>query len=197
MSLTRILSGVFAVALMFANEEPLSSKSIPFNARFVSPDGSQSVDFVMIDREWHFRITDLKTGHVDDSIVMPSLVLYLRWALNSRAFVTVEHIAGGSYGRIVYLEDGKWRNVEVLPPSESMMSFSVISLRMQESRVHFKLSVDYEKGNGIPTHFTFYDVNAELGTGKILNTSWTPISHAEWVASLKRERSYVPAMNKR
>lgn len=194
MSLARILPGIFAIALMFANEEPLSAKSVPFNARFVSPDGSQTVDFVMIDREWHFRITDLKTGHVDDSIVMPSLILYLRWASNSRAFVTVEHIAGGSYGRIVYLKDEKWRNAEVVPPGDSMMSFSVISLRMQESRVHFRLSVDYEKGNGIPVYFTFYDVDVDLDSGRIVNTSWVPISQAEWLASLKREPSYIPGM---
>jgi hypothetical protein len=197
MNLAKILSGIFALALVLADEEAFSAKSIPFDARFVSPDGGQTVDFVMIDREWHFRISDSRTGHVEDSIVMPSLVLYLRWASNSRAFVTVEHIAGGSYGRIVYLKDGKWTNVEVVPPDDSMKSFSVISLTLQESHVHFKLSVDYEKGNGIPTHFMFYDVDFELDTGKILDAKWTAISHSEWLASLKREPSYVPAMDKR
>jgi hypothetical protein len=199
MSVGRILvwiAWIFATALVCANEEVLSAKSIPFDARFVSPDDSHAVDFVMIDREWHFRITDVRTGQADDSIVMPSLVLYLRWAHNSRSFVTVEHIAGGSYGRVVRLQDNKWTSLEVTPPGDSMMSFRVIDLQIKGDRVHFRFSVDYEKGNGIPFYYTFYDVNVELGTGKVFNTKWSPISQAEWLASLKREPSYTPRMTK-
>jgi hypothetical protein len=57
--------------------------------------------------------------------------------------------------------------------------------------------VDYEKGNGIPFYYTFYDVDVELAAGKVLNTTWSPISQAEWLASLKRQPSFVPATTKR
>jgi len=196
MILGRILLSILAAALLCGNEEVLSAKSVPFNARFVSPDGSHAVDFVMIDKEWHFRITDLKNGQVDDSIVMPSLILYLRWAVNSRAFVTVEHIAGGSYGRVVCLKDNKWTSLEVMPPGESMMSFKVVSLEIKGDFVHFRLSVDYEKGNGIPLSYMFYDSDATLATCEPCNVQWIPISRMEWLASLKRPPLYIPPMKK-
>ena len=193
MSLARILVLVYAAALVCANEEV--SASIPFNSRFVSSDGSYVVDFVVIDKEEHFRITDLKTGRVDDSIVMPSLVLYLRWTSNSRAFVTVEHIAGGSYGRVVCLKDNKWTSLEVMPPGDSMMNFTVVTLEIKGDFVHFRLSVDYEKGNGIPFSYMFYDSDVQLQTCKPCNLQWTPISRSKWLTSLKLNPIYSPSMD--
>jgi hypothetical protein len=195
MSVGRILVFIFAIALVCPHEV-VRGKSIPFSSRFVSPDGSRSIDFVMIDKEWHFRITDLRNRQVDDSIVMPSLILYLGWASNSHAFVTVEHIAGGSYGRVVCLNENKWISSEVIPPGNSMMNFRVITLTMQQDRVHFRFAVDYEEGNGTPVYYTFCEIDVELGTARILNTTSSSISRAEWLASLKRQPSYSPAMTK-
>jgi len=121
----------------------------------------------------------------------------VHWASNSESFVTIEHAAEGSYGRVVYLKQGKWTSLEVVPPGESMMSFSVVELEMKQHRVHFRFCVDYEKRNGIPFYYTFYDANIELDTGRVLNTTWSPISQAAWLATLKRQPSYIPAMTKR
>jgi hypothetical protein len=197
MNINRSLFAILVIVLCSCAGWPLGAKSVSFESRFVSPDGRYSVDLVIIDKQPHFRITDTKTGDVDDSIVMPTLILYLHWASNSQSFVTVEHTAEGSYGRLVYLKGDKWRSLEVGPPADSMMSFSVINLQIKQDRVHFTFCVDYEKGNGIPVYYTFYDVDVELGTGKVLNTTWSPISHAEWLASLKRQAAYIPAMTKR
>lgn len=149
MRLARILLWIVATALS-ANQQLLSAKSIPFDSRFVSPDGSYAVDLVMIDKEQHFPITDLKTGSVDSAIVMPSLILYLRWTAQSRAFVTVEHISGGSYGRVVCLNGSKWASSEVAPPDDSTLNYKVISLEIKRDFVRFRFSVDYEKANRIP-----------------------------------------------
>jgi hypothetical protein len=158
--------------------------------RFVSPDRRYAVNLVTIDKERHFRITDIRTGQIDDSIAMPTLVNYLRWVPDSRSFITVEHIAGGSYGRVVYLKDDRWFSLEVTPPGDAMMDFTVTSIRMKENLVHFRLVMDYEKGNGIPFWYAFYDVDVGLSKGDTRNETWTPISRAEWLKSLKRAPSY-------
>jgi len=197
MNINRSLFCILGIVLYSCGHPALAAKSLPFDSRFVSPNGRYSVDLVIIDKEHHFRITDVKTGRFDDSIVMPTLILYLHWASNSQSFVTVEHIEEGSYGRLVYLKGDKWTSLEVGPPGDSMMSFSVVNLKIKQDRAHFRFSVDYEKGNGIPFYYTFYDVDVELAAGKVLNTTWSPISQAEWLASLKRQPSFVPATTKR
>jgi hypothetical protein len=196
MRLARILVWTVGTVLVCANQEVLSAKSIPFNSRFVSPDARYAVDFVVIDKEQHFRITDLKTAGIDDSIVMPSMVLYLHWASNSQSFVTVEHIAGGSYGRLVFLKDGKWTSLEIGPPDDSMMNFSVADLQLKQEFVHFRFVVDYEKGGGIPVKYAFYAVDVNLINGETLKTMWTTITRPAWIASLRREPSYAPTMRK-
>jgi hypothetical protein len=183
-----------ALAVLVAAVVPVSAVVADImpteRTRFVSPDRRYAINLVTIDKERHFRITDIRTGQIDDSIVMPSLVNYLRWASDSRWFITVEHIAGGSYGRVVYLKDDRWFSLEVTPPGDAMMDSTVTSIRIKEDLVHFRLLMDYEKGNGIPFWYAFYDVDVGLPKGDTRNETWTPISRAEWLKTLKRTPSY-------
>src|SRR4051794_30143122 len=94
--------------------------SIQQGAHFVSPDGRYSLELQETDQLSYYAIRDIKTGNVDRSLVMPSLLLYLRWAQNSRAIVAVEHIPHGSCGRLIFLTDSKWADVEVRPPGEEL-----------------------------------------------------------------------------
>src|SRR5215475_9813304 len=103
-----LLLGLVGPALLGFSEE-----AIPRGASFVSPDGRYSVKLVEIDGQWRYAIKDAQTGAVDDSIVMPTVLLYLHWTADSQSIVAVEHIAKGSTGRIIYLKDGKWRDVEI------------------------------------------------------------------------------------
>src|SRR5918996_4462264 len=90
--------------------------SIPNGLHFVSPDGRYSVELQEIDRLSRYAVEDRETGNVDRSIIMPSLLLYLHWAPNSRSIVAVEHIPHGSFGPVVYLKDEKRGVVEVRAP---------------------------------------------------------------------------------
>ena len=188
----KILVLIFATFLVCANER--TDASIPFTSKFISPDGSYAVDFTMIDKEHHFRITDLKTNRVDDSIVMPSLVLYLRWASNSRAFVTVEHTAGGSYGRVVCLTGGKWKSLEVAPPDDATTNFQVLAVNIRADSVHFKFSLDHRNSGGVPISYMFYDLDIKLRACEPSNIHWTATSRTEWLRSLNEKPKYSPSM---
>jgi hypothetical protein len=184
-----LLLGLVGPALLGFSEE-----GIPRGASFVSPDGRYSVELVEIDGQWRYAIKDAQTGAVDDSIVMPTVLLYLHWTADSQSIVAVEHIAKGSTGRIIYLKDGKWRDVEIRPPNDGWMEYTIINLEIKTDRAHFRFVVRHVKDNGIPIDHMFCDLDVGLATGKISNITWTSISEAQEAASLAREPTYTPSM---
>src|SRR5258708_40340797 len=113
-----LVLGLVGPALLGFSEEGI----LP-SARFVSPDGRHSVELAQIDGQWRYAIKDAQTGAIDDSIVMPTVLLYLHWTADSQSIVAVEHIAKGSTGRIIYLKDGKWTDVEIRPPKGRWMEY--------------------------------------------------------------------------
>jgi hypothetical protein len=184
--------GLLSLGYSFAADE-----SIPSGLPFLSPNGRYSVELQEIDRLPHFLIKDIETGRVDNSIVMPTVLLYLHWAANSQSIVTVEHIAKGSYGRVIHLKDSKWMDGEIDAPGEEMMDATVIGLEVKADHVHYKFAVDYVKSNGMPFKYKFCNLDVRLDTGKIFNLKWSSINQAEWAASLARKPSYVPPMKER
>lgn len=174
----------------------LADESVPFGTSFVSPDGQHSVQVEEMGGRRRFVIRDIGTGQLDTSIEMPTLLLYLHWAVNSKSFVTVEHIARGSRGRVVYLASNTWRDVEVKPPFDGMMHYTVISLKLETRRVHYKFGVEKLTPNWKPIDYWFCDVDVSLGTGQIYNVQWTPTSATALGASLLPKPTYVPAMER-
>jgi hypothetical protein len=169
----------------------VADKFVLRGASFVSRNGRYCVQLYLNES---FLIRDTATGRVDTSIASTG-VLYLQWAPNSRSFVTVEHIAHGSYGRVVYLEHGKWNSVEVNPPSLSKQNATVINLELHSDRVHYRFAVEIVGPDWEPIDYQFCDLDVTLQTGKILNAKWTPLSEAAWAAALtSREPSYLPPM---
>jgi hypothetical protein len=126
---------------------------------------------------------------------MPTLVLYLHWVANSKAFVTVEHIAKGSYGRVVYLTGDKWKDVEVSPPLEGKKDSMVINLQLGTDNVHYKFAVTRLAPDWTPSDYSFCDLDVSLVTGKVSNVKWTHISEAELAAIPGPDKPVcVPAM---
>src|SRR5438094_6209041 len=119
MNTHRILLSILVLLPWLESKAAFTEGALPLGVLFVSPDGQYSVQLEEIDRAPHFLIKTMATGQVDNSIVMPTRLLYLHWAANSKSFVTVEHIAKGSRGRVIYLEADKWRNVTGVPPLEA------------------------------------------------------------------------------
>jgi hypothetical protein len=188
---------ILTIVLSCSVDGPLADGSLSSNSTFMSPNGRYIVRLVTVEKEQHFQITDLKTKQVNDSIVMPTLLMYLHWASNSQSFVTIEHIAEGSYGRLVLLRNDKWNSLEIMPPNNSMMRFSVVSSKLEQERVHFFFCVERRKEKGFFYDYAFYNVDVELRTGKVLDATWTPTSQAEFLPRLKGQPSYMPPMTQR
>jgi hypothetical protein len=125
---------------------------------------------------------------------MPSLLLYLHWAPNSRSIVAVEHIPHGSCGRVIYLIGDKWSGVEVRPPDAELKDAAVIELRVTAEYAHYRFAVRFIKPNGMPIRYAFCDLDVSLERGSMLNVHWLSASEAGWATSLERKPLYNPPM---
>jgi hypothetical protein len=161
------------------------------DASFVSPNGRYCVQLV----DENFVIKDTVTGRVDPSLTNTG-VYYLRWALNSRSFVTVEHISHGSHGRVVSLNQDKWNSVDVYPPGPRKMDSTVINLELHSDRVHYKFAGDILGPRWEPVSYQLCDLDVILQTGRMSNVKWTPLSRMAWAAAIKSKPSYMPPMKK-
>lgn len=168
---------------------------ISLGASLISPNGRYSVHLEELGGVTYFVIKDTVTERLDHSIVMPTALLYLHWATDSKSFVTVEHIAKGSYGRVVYLDGDKWKNVEVRPPYDGMMDATVINLRLGMNSVYYKFAVRTLTPHWEPIDYRFCDVDVSLKTAKMFHVRWTPVAQEEWATSLwPRKPVYLPPM---
>ena len=169
-------------------------RSIPNDTPFVSPDGRYSVNVEVIDRLPHYIIKDTKARKVDRSIIMPSLLLYLHWAADSRSFVAVEHIPHGSCGRVIYQAGDKWVDIEVRPSSEDLTDAAVVGLEIKGDNVHYRFAARHIKANGMPIRYGFYDLDVSLEQGRISNVRWSSAKEREWTTSLEQPPLYIPPM---
>ena len=198
MTINRILVSICVfVALLEHGLAAYPERSVPARLRIVSPDRRYSVELVEIDRQWRYVIKEIQTGQLDSSIVMPTVLLYLEWSANSKSIVAVEHIPKGSCGRVIYLKNGKWRDIEVRPPGEERIDSAIVRLEIKPDHVHYKFAVRRINDNGMPIDYKFCDLDVELQTGRISNVNWTPTSERGLAASLRRKPSYVPPMKER
>jgi hypothetical protein len=186
--------GVLIIAFTRPAHPAYPQASIPKGVRFVSPDGRYWVELQEIDRLSRYFIEDLETRSVDRSIIMPSLLLYLHWASNSRSIVTVEHIPHGSCGRVIYRTRGKWADVEVRPPAGELKDSAVVGLKITAQYAHYRFAVRYIEPNGTPLRYAFCDLDVSLESGSILNIHWSSASEVEWAASFERKPLYLPPM---
>jgi hypothetical protein len=161
---------------------------------FASPDGEHFVQLKDANGTQRLVIQAAATGQIETSIETATRVLYVHWALNSRALVTVEHITKGSKGRLVYLADNTWRDVEVKPPFDGMMRYKVVNLKLESNYVHYTFAVTKLTSDWKPIDYLFCDFDVSLNAGKLYNVRWTPTSTAVFEATLLRNPTYFPPM---
>jgi hypothetical protein len=169
-------------------------ESIPIGLSIASPDRRYSVELTETEGQSRYAIRNMKTGYVDNSIVMPTVLLYLHWAADSQSMVAVEHIPKGSCGRVIYLQNRKWSDVEVRPPGQEWMDSAVVSLEIKSNHVHYRFAVRYIGSNGMPIDYKLCDLDVNLQTGQVFNLKWTSIPQTEFEVILARKPSYVPPM---
>jgi hypothetical protein len=190
-----ISKAFFGIFLLLNSTFALAESVVP-GTRFVSPDGRYSVELTenKVDRLLHFVIKDFQTGHVSDKIVMPTALLYLHWSANSQAIVTVEHIAHGSYGRIIHFKRGTWRSIEIKPPSTGMSDVMVVNLEIRSNYVHFKFAVRDLNDNNVPIRHRVCDIDVSLTSGRFSNVKCVYVSPSLGAITARQEPSYQPAM---
>jgi hypothetical protein len=170
--------------------------SVPAGLHVISPDGRYSVELVETEAQWRYAIKNIETGQLDNSIVMPTVLLYLHWEANSQSIVAVEHIPKGSCGRVIYSQNGKWRDIEVRPPGEKWVDSTVVSLQIKSDHVHYRFAVRHIGSNGLPINYNLCDLDVDLETGRTFNVKWTPINQSEFVGILAVKPSYDPPMER-
>jgi hypothetical protein len=172
------------------------AESVAPGTRFTSPDRRYSVELAenKADKLLHFVIKDLHTGRVIDNIVMPTVLLYLHWSANSQAIVTVEHIAHGSYGRIIQFQHGTWTSTEVRPPGTAMSDVKVVKLEIRRSEAHFKFAVRDLNDRNVFIGHRVCDLDVSLLSSRSSNVQCIPVSPSVEAATARRQPSYQPAM---
>lgn len=187
---------VLFCVVVFLNSTLALGEGVVPGTQFVSPDGRYSVGLRKdkADRLMHFVIKDIEAGSVNDKIVMPTALLYLHWSANSRAIVTVEHVAHGSYGRFIVFKQGTWRSIEIKPSSTDMSDVKVVDLEVRSDRAHFKFAVRDLNEYKVPTGHRVCDVDVDLISGRVSNEKCIRVSPSVGAATARRKPSYRPAM---
>jgi hypothetical protein len=196
MKAARLTAGLLGIALSLLPQ--ILGDGISKGVRFFSPDREYSVSLIEKDGELHYEIEKADGGVVDDSIVMPTVLLYLHWGANSRSIVTIEHIANGSVGRLLFFKSGRWNDVEISPPREKeWREFAVTDLNIKSEIAHYRFAVRDKADNGMATSYKLCDLIVNLQTGTIGNLKWTATSEAKLASEFARKPTYVPPMEER
>ncbi len=185
---------VFTCCLTSANA---ANEIVSPDRMFVSPDGVFSMRLVEINRQWRYAITDLRNGAVDSHIVMPTVLLYAHWTADSRAIVTVEHVAGGSIGRVLCQKNGRWTDVEIAPPRYCEWQHpTVTDLQIKGDDLHFRFALSCSTDAEHANEYSLYEANVSAIDGRITHARRFVVSEQAVVSALEREPSYVPAMQR-
>jgi hypothetical protein len=115
--LTTIINLVLALtatALASANQP----QEITPGAAFRSPDGNfvaKTLGGGMIAATDRIAIVENKSGREAATIDINPPLYSLRWTQDSKAIVTISHIAGGTVAGVIHLVDGQWKQVSADP----------------------------------------------------------------------------------
>ena len=191
-----ITKALFGIALLVNSTLALAESVVP-GTRFISPNGHYSVELTesKADKLLHFVIKDLETGHISNKIVMPTVLLYLHWSANSQGIITVEHIAHGSYGRLIRLEQGTWRSSEIKPPNTAMSDIKVVNLEVQSNYAHFNFVVRDLNNKNMPIGHRICNIDLSLTSGRFSDVKCSRVSPSVGAATALQQPSYRPVMN--
>jgi len=164
----------------------IAGESISQGEIFKSPDGLYSVRLAEVDGTKRFIISNKKDIVVDNSIFMPTILLRLSWNVDSRSFLTVEHIAGGDYARLIYVESGKWAVNQYGPSGKGIMKYSITELLMKPDRIFIRYVISDQNEIGHTIGNRFCEFNIDLKTKQKRDERCGPISKADLVKELSK-----------
>jgi hypothetical protein len=150
---------------VYADKGP---EQLDTGTKFLSPDRK----FVVVYNPDQLEIRNSKTGHMEASITV-SLLYALRWTGDSKSFVAVEHLVGGSGTTIVHFNGARWENFIVDPPGEEWKDSAVVKLKAEREFIEISYKV---RGSAI--YFISFTVNPS--TRALSNVRKEEISFEKW-----------------
>jgi len=166
MNSCRLYVLAFCCLLLLGSTSKAADTGFP---NFSSPDGRFviRVDYTD-DRGLYYVIRDRLGGRTDKSIDFFSRLLWLKWAPDSRTFVTVDHIAGGTIARVMHYQSGRWCVHEVEVPSEDMSNSRVLGVSFEDKVVHLSYKFQHTDKHGPNDGFGLCHFDVDVASG---NTS--------------------------
>ena len=134
---------------------------------YPSPDGRFVVRIDYNDeRGLYYVIKDRTTGHTDASVGNITRLLWMKWGPDSRTFVTVEHIAHGSFARVVHYRAGDWSAHQVAVPSSGRQNSSVVGASIKAKLVHLRYKFVHEDQDGLNDGLGLCHFDVDVATGR-------------------------------
>ena len=136
---------------------------------FASPDASKSVNLLDYDREYHYAITDEKTGKVSILEDEYNPVFAIAWSSDSRSFFVVAHVARGVLVQILHLTNNRWSKYTIDVPERQSHESTVIDWRIEQAVITLICKVGLQKENG--QYYACYEGTFDVDptTGKTSN----------------------------
>jgi hypothetical protein len=76
------------------------------------------------------------------------------------------------------------------------MDAKIIDLKLGTDSVHYKFAVTKLAPDWTPIGYWFCELDVSLGTGKVSNVKWTPISQEDEREALEHDPVYLPPMER-
>jgi hypothetical protein len=118
---------------------------------------------VFDDPDSHLAITNTLTRETYNVGILTPL-LSLKWTGDSRAIVTIEHIAGGSEANVLSFAEGRWNRFTAEPGIDAASSghYEVIQQTIGWDKASFTYKVTEKQSNGLV--LGFYTCSFEVDT---------------------------------
>jgi WD40 repeat protein len=120
----------------------------PPGSVFLSPDNRRFVKLLYYDRDYHYAITDRKTGKVTVLEAEYSPIFAISWSPDSQSIFAVAHVARGSVVQILHLHSGQWNKYTIDAPEQQSHESMVIDWSIQPSVLTTVCNVGLQKENG-------------------------------------------------
>jgi len=162
---------------------------IPPGRVFFSPDKSKSVKLLDYDREYHYAITDEKTGKVSILEDRYAPVFAIAWSPDSRSIFVVAHVARGVLVQVLHLANNQWNTYTIDVPEQQSHESTVIDWSIKPTVLTLVCKVGLQKENG--EFYAYYEGTFDIdpSTGKTSNLRKRHLTLEDF---LKLKSKFVP-----
>jgi hypothetical protein len=138
-----------------------SAQEVNPGAVFTSPDGRFTIRFT--DQEMNLSIKDNQTAKITTLGVLTPCYS-IKWTGDSKTFVAIEHLAGGSDADIFHFNKDQWHNSSADPLSDAFDHIDVTDENIGTNKIKFVYKADIRSAQQ-DQFFTYaFTFNPETGS---------------------------------